>query len=375
MDGAATASFAHSPSTGLPTQQRMGKGIRTVIRGLIGAFLGATLFGFTACAPPLGAGGDDDPFAGQLVFSGLRSAILSVSGKSAGEVYAVGADLGDGNGPNFLAFDGQRWRRLSTGVEAGHLWWISVLPIDGSYYLAGDPGLILRFDPETATFERHDTPGAQAMFGVWGTAADDLWAVGGDVNDLSFGGVIWHYDGADWTSVDLSAVNPEGLPPLYKVWGRGASEIFVVGSRCTALRFDGHDWTKLNCDSTESLFTVHGNQESVFASGGTASGMIAEFTDMGLESELPAGLPKLNGVFVPASGRAVAVGNLATIVTRSPLGWVRLETRLQTTRDFHAVWVDPEGGAWAVGGNLTTDLNDGIIAYFGTRTITNEVSR
>jgi hypothetical protein len=31
--------------------------------------------------------------------------------------------------------------------------------------------------------------------------------------------------------------------------------------------------------------------------------------------------------------------------------------------------VDPEGGIWAVGGDLSVDLSVGMLAYGGTRTI------
>jgi hypothetical protein len=38
--------------------------------------------------------------------------------------------------PLVLHYDGERWQRLVTGAS-GDLWWISVTPIDGSFYMAG----------------------------------------------------------------------------------------------------------------------------------------------------------------------------------------------------------------------------------------------
>lgn len=337
----------------------------------MGLMSSAILF-VASCTPNPGP---QNPYAGQLLFSGLRTAIMSVSGVTANEVYAVGADLGEGEGPNFLAFNGTNWRRLSTGVHVGDLWWISVEPIDGAFYLAGQPGLILRFDPPTRSFTRFDTPGTETMFGIWGASADDLWAVGGDLRNPTTGGVLWRYQGDAWTVVDLAALFPEGLPILYKVWGRSATEVYAVGVECTALRFDGATWSILPCDSTRSYFTIHGNDNLIAVAGGFASGNIAELVDGGLVNVAPAGIPQMNGVFVPQNGTPVTVGNDASLAIRTDHGWVLQNTELNTPRDFHAVWVDPEGGAWAVGGNLGSALDDGIVAYFGPRTIPTTVVR
>lgn len=323
------------------------------------------------CAP--GGGGNSNPYAGQLVFSGLRSALMSVSGISADEIYAVGGDLGEGDGPNFLAFNGTSWRRISTGIASGDLWWISVEPIDGSFYLAGEPGLVVRFDPEAVTFDRFETPGTETIFGVWGTASDNLWAVGGNLGFPETGGVLWHFDGVEWSRVALPELFPDGMPILYKVWGRSANDVYAVGVLCTVLKFDGSDWSVVPCDSQRSLFTVHGSDSLVAAAGGFVDALIAEEVDGEFVNRAPAMTPQMNGVFVPQNGTPVTVGNEASLAIRTENGWELQDTQLDTVRDFHAVWVDPDGGAWAVGGNLGSALDDGILAYFGTRTIPDTV--
>ena len=46
----------------------------------------------------------------------------------------------------------------------------------------------------------------------------------------------------------------------------------------------------------------------------------------------------------------------------------------QTTRDFHATWVDPTGGIWAVGGNVVSDpLDQGILAHYGASNLSTSV--
>ncbi|HUI28319.1 MAG TPA: hypothetical protein VL403_19720, partial [Candidatus Kryptonia bacterium] len=180
------------------------------------------------------------------VLGNLPAALLSVAGTSANDVYAVGADPGDGLGPYVLHYTGLSWRRLNTGVT-GDLWWISVTPIDGSFYMAGANGLILQYDPDTGIFTKQNTPGAQTLFGVWGTDASHIWAVGGDLSNPNLGGVVWRFDGTQWI-VDSNFVNlaAQGVPTLYKVWGRSESDIYVVGQFATVFHFDGIHWAQVN---------------------------------------------------------------------------------------------------------------------------------
>ena len=48
---------------------------------------------------------------------------------------------------------GMGWKGpyINTGAS-GDLWWISVTPIDGSFYMAGANGLVLRYDPASALY-------------------------------------------------------------------------------------------------------------------------------------------------------------------------------------------------------------------------------
>ncbi len=71
---------------------------------------------------------------------------------------------------------------------------------------------------------------------VWGSAADDVWVVGG--NALEAGSIaLLHYDGRAWSSV---------LPPtrsaLYGVWGFARDDVWAVGGGGVILHFDGRAW-------------------------------------------------------------------------------------------------------------------------------------
>ena len=80
----------------------------------------------------------------QIVEPHLDSALLSVWGTSASDVWAAGSDARDGQGPLVLHFDGASWQRLPTG-QNGDLWWAFGFEA-GPLYLGGVGGTLLRYD-------------------------------------------------------------------------------------------------------------------------------------------------------------------------------------------------------------------------------------
>ncbi|MGE0519990.1 MAG: cytochrome P460 family protein [Candidatus Binatia bacterium] len=314
------------------------------------------------------AHGDLNPVA-----EDVPGALLSIAGTGPTDVYAVGADPGDGKGPMVLRYNGADWQRLETGAS-GHLWWISTTPIGGDFYMSGAGGLILQYDPEGGGFTRHTTPGTETLFGIWGAAANDIWAVGGTEENPDTSGTIWRYDGTQWTRQDLTAVREGGVPRLFKVWGRAANDVYAVGGRGVVLHFDGNTWTALD-SAPRSLFTVHGNDTHTVAVGGFGdNGLVIERQGAGAFTDrTPSRLPQANGVFVPADGRAVAVGNFLSTAVRDAGIWSLVDRNDEEARDYHAVWVDSEDGIWAVGGDLAFDLTDGVISYGGPRQVSGTV--
>jgi len=304
----------------------------------------------------------------------LPGALLSVSGSAPDDVLAVGADPGDGRGPLVLHWDGDAWERLDSGAS-GDLWWISTPPIGGDFFLAGDAGLIVRYDPDGGGFTRFTTPGRERVYGVWGASPAEVWAVGGDGDSPDTSGIIWRFDGAAWTAQDLSGVRPQGVPLLFKVWGRAPDDVYAVGTRGIVLHWDGARWAELDTSAanpaSRQLFTVHGNDAVVAAVGGAFTGLLIEREGAAaFAARTPAGLtPQLNGVYLPPDGRGVAVGNNLAVATRDASGWTLVdEGSDDQARDFHAVWVDAEDGIWAVGGDLA-DLTNGILSYAGPQVL------
>jgi hypothetical protein len=192
--------------------------------------------------------------------------------------------------------------------------------------------------------------------------------VGGDTENQA---VVWHFDGVMWTEQDVSAVVPEGRPTtLNKVWGRAADDVYAVGETGVILRFDGLSWSLAPSNTDNTLFTVHGGGAVLAAVGGFQQGLILERNPNGsFASRTPSDTPRLNGVFVPPSGDAIAVGINLSVIARSASGWTVVDQGSDPDlRDFHAVWIDSEDGIWAVGGDLAF-LTNGVLAYGGPQEV------
>jgi hypothetical protein len=120
-------------------------------------------------------------------------------------------------------------------------------------------------------------PSPFALFAVWGSAANDIWAGGGD-GIVSGSGVVLHYDGMAWSQVSqlkdyVSAIwgssstdvwfagglsiwhwngtaiapVPAPKPPdtLLTLWGFSASDAWVGGANGGLMHWDGSSWNPI----------------------------------------------------------------------------------------------------------------------------------
>jgi hypothetical protein len=341
-------SFGRSNGTGEVNVQRA---VRAAVRLWVLALL--------ACTPT-------SPPPWQVVAQDLAEAVLSITGTSSSNVWAVGADRGAG--PIALHWDGARWSRVNTGSH-GTLWWAHAFA-DGTLMFAGAGATILR-STDGVTFTRMTVPGlaAHTVFGVWGASASDVYAVG-SVSGRD--GFVWHYDGTTWTNVALpSSVPTDALgdtPGFFKVWGDGAGHVYVVGGRGVLMRSTGGAAFELLATNTDAtLFTVSGDATHAVAVGGLTAGIVLEVPHGGAPMDVtPSGVPLVQGVSV-RGGAAFASGAMGEIFSHSASAWSVLDgTPMLDVASLHATWIDPDGGVWAVGGNvLTIDLDHGAIVHRG----------
>jgi hypothetical protein len=319
-----------------------------------------------APAPPAAA-----PREWQLLASELPSALMSVAARSPSDVYAVGADKGQG--PLVLHFDGKRWSEMRTG-QHGDLWWVYVPP-QGPAIMAGANATVLRVDG--GRFERMKTPGLgrQTVYGVWGTSADDFYAVGSAAGRHGF---VWHYHGGAFETeplpADLPRVANRELPGFFKVFGAG-DDVWVVGAGGTILhRKSAGPFAVMPTETKDTLFTIHGTAGRLLAVGGSGNGVVLDeaggspFRDVS-----PPGAGLIQGVFA-APHADWASGERGLVYVRPEPGpgaftVVDHGLSLPPASSLHSIFVDTAGGIWSAGGNvLTPALDGGMLLHCGEHT-------
>lgn len=301
----------------------------------------------------------------RLIAQTLKRGLVSVWGASASDVWSVGGDDGKGDGPIVIHYDGTSFSHVTTGTQ-GTLWWVFGFA-DGPVYMGGENGLVLRY--ANGEFETLATPSDSTVYGIWG-AGDDLWAVGGQL-DGSTGAQIWKLEDDDF-------VIPDGLTTIetsaiFKVWGCSENNVWFVGTGGTIIHWDGEAFEPVESNANDrTLFTVHVEPDTCMATavGGYGSGEIVENSGSGWVNVTPTGIFATNGVNL-VEGGGFAVGIQGQVLKRIDGTWQTDPTPPEWSSFFlHAVWVDPDGGAWSVGadsGGFPTD--DGVMIYRGTADI------
>ena len=307
--------------------------------------------------------GDEAGFV-TLTPTPLAEALLSIDGRSTKDIWSVGADKGAG--PIALHYDGSAWTRIVTQTR-GTLWWVHAFS-DGTVYAAGAGSTILRWDG--TSFQRMPTPGVSSytVFGVWGRAPDDAYAVG---SISGRDGFVWHYDGSAWSEVlvphDLPGDTSEA-PGFFKVCGN-ADHVWVVGAHGNVLvSSHGAPFVAVPSGMQQTLFTVAANDTQLVAVGGGTQASILEGAPDGALTNVPiADAALIQGVALAADGHALASGADGTIFERRGSTWKKLDTGLHlAVQSFHAAWIDPDGGLWAVGGGvLSPALDGGVMIHLG----------
>jgi hypothetical protein len=164
------------------------------------------------------------------------ASVLGLWGTSANDVWLVGDNSSYAPWQLGLTLHG-------TGGADGSITWTEVdsqssvrlRAIWGSsandIWAVGDIGTIRHIDGATSkAWDVIASPTTAALHAVWGSAADDIWAVGE-------AGTIIHYDGKAWTKT-IAAFPVGKKPTLYGVWGSGRDDVWIVGNG-VALHYTG----------------------------------------------------------------------------------------------------------------------------------------
>jgi len=168
-------------------------------------------------------------------------------------------------------------------------------------------------DPDTGwlgqwTYSEMETPTAVDLAAVWGTAFQNVYAVGE-------AGVILHFDGTGWSLVEYDAPTH---PNLHAIAGASADLIWAAGASNFMLQYDGSTWTQ---------------------------------QDMPLQTDDVS----WRGLCVrtPADQEAYVVGEHGTIVPHVDGSWHGVETCYAGVPDFHAAWCANETDIFVAGHDHT----------------------
>ena len=205
-----------------------------------------------------------------------------------------------------LFYDGAVWRPLSLGsrIDNGQ----DFLAVAG---IAGQAlGLLGTSDIssyEGAAWSPTTLPVATTINALWGSAPDDVFAVGR-------GGAIFHHDGLSWTAQDSGTT-----ANLNAVAGRAADDVFAVGDGGVILHYDGASWSKLfspTAGDLQAVWPVAADTVAVAVYSSPAS-----FPDYGVY--------ELVGLYPPVAAR------LSSMPARD-------------------LWAAPDGAVWALNDNSVT---------------------
>ena len=150
--------------------------------------------------------------------TGFTGTLSGIWGASPNDIWAVGGSADAPPVPTVLHWNGTQWSSVSSGTtETGQIF--KVWGADASHvYAVGDRGIVLAFDGNAWSQVPRATSGQ--LVTDCGSAANDVWAVGGMQN-----AAVLHYDGSQWTPLQDTGL----LPPLLGCTVAAGGTLLVVG--------------------------------------------------------------------------------------------------------------------------------------------------
>jgi len=198
------------------------------------------------------------------------------------------------------------------------------------------------------------TPSTLPLYGVWGSAPDEVFLVGAS-------GRTFFFDGEVVTQLPFVT----GVA-LRAVWGTAPDDVFAVGDNGTTLRFDGERWNLVLSGTASRLLDVYGLAGGPVIAVGNA-GTILRLAGDAWELEPTPTTANLFGIWVRSQDDAFAVGNGGTVFRYDGNTWQIMET--PTTANLLAVWGVSDSQVYAVGDNGTLLSFDGTkwsLSHLGT---------
>jgi hypothetical protein len=179
----------------------------------------------------------------------------------------------------------------------------------------------------------------RTLHDVWGSGSSNVWGVGDKGELVRWDGTAWTLFRYDGTSVAAKGLGDFDTPArsysLQAVWGTAANNVFAVGDSGMVLRYNGTAWTRMTTPTTARLTDVWGSGASdVYAT--TASGQLIRFNGSTWATVAAVQAPgALHGVWGTAANNVYAVGDGGLVYRYNGSAWQRI--RLPTRSALYAV--------------------------------------
>jgi len=260
---------------------------------------------------------------------GVLSDVFAVGPR---EAYAVG-------GARALRYNGSGW--AAWGEPSADVALYGVWAGDGVVVVVGDGGLAAVRHPEDAHWALQATGVTVALRGVYGRAADDVWAVGDDAT-------IVHWDGAAWTP----AFTVAGIT-LRSAWiapeTTGADGVYAVGTGGQLAEYREGAWRLTQIAKADAeLRDIFGVDGALFAVGTEATITVKKVTAPNWQGQT-SNDPRDSDLFAivgRAADDVVAFGADGTVIRYNGQKWtVEAATgpRYAAADLVSATWVDDAG--------------------------------
>lgn len=183
-----------------------------------------------------------------------------------------------------------------------------------------------------------------AIQDIWGTSANDVWAVAGTQ-------FLYHWDGSAWTNYPVE--NPNVA--INGVWGRAPNDYWAVGDGGRILHWDGSKWSKTVVGNYTNMAVWGAAANDVWIVGGAnlhwdgAAWTIRSYGGAGLAQD----------VFGGSASELFSVGWGSVGFANQPIGTAK-DMSVPTQNRLYGVWAASPTDAWAVGSG------GDVIRYDGT---------
>jgi hypothetical protein len=272
--------------------------------------------------------------------------LWGIWGSSGTDVFAVGLS------GTILHYDGSAWTKMTippsvSSCTVVDVWGTSATDVfatmGGSYACGG----ILHYNGSAWSISGQipvpDSEDVYPLYALWGNESSNVYAAGQD-------GIVAHFDGADWSAVQLS----NGMcaePPLQAIWGSSGSDIYAVDDYGTIQHYNGSAWTPTKVgdelltgvwgSSANDVFVV-GHEGKVMHYGGTGWTQVEEPSLFGTG-------PHFEDVWGSSGSDVFLVAQGGLMLHYDGEDWDQVTGLPAGTNDLHSIWGSSEDNVFAVG--------------------------